>query len=141
MQDEILDKPLALGKVYSLTQIYLATLFAGPLTGGYLIAANFNTLELPQHVWKATLFAVSLLAVIILSMFIPALDSIPPIVFVIAYTFGLSRMAQTMQDDRIDEFMAAGGTMHNSWRVVVVSLIGAAVSVAVIVGVTLIADL
>ncbi|MFN8286133.1 MAG: hypothetical protein U0V74_05230 [Chitinophagales bacterium] len=141
MENQILDQPTATGKVYSLTQVYLATLFAGPITGGYLIAANFKTLGLPQHIWKPYLLAFLMLAFIIVSMFIPALDAIPPIVYVIAYTFGLSRMAQTMQDDKIDEFMAAGGETYNSWRVVVVGLIGIALSVVLIVGVTLLADL
>lgn len=140
MENEILDKPLALGKVYSLTQIYLATLFAGPLSGGYLIAQNFKTLGQPNTAGATIVLAIGVTILVVASAFIPALDAIPSVVFVAAYTFGLCRWAQAKQDDKIDEFTAAGGEIYTNGRVVLVSLIGLVLCIVLIVGAIIILD-
>lgn len=140
MENQILDQPKNIGKVYSLTQIYLATLFAGPLSGGYLIARNFKTLGEPHQSGTAIILAVASAIITVSVAMIPALENIPPVIFVAAYTFGLCRWAQAKQDDKIDEFMAGGGETHKTGRVVLISLIGLVLCIVLLAGVVLVFD-
>jgi hypothetical protein len=130
------------GKIYKDRAIYVGTFLGGPLVGGYLIAANFKTLgesDRVRNTWIITILATLVIFGVVL--FIPAVAKIPPYLIPIIDASIASAITRHFQNARIKAFIAAEGQAYSWWRVIAITLIGAAVSFAVVFGILYIQQL
>ena len=130
------------GKIYKERAIYLGTFLGGPLVGGYMIAANFKTFgesDRVRNTWIVTILAMLVIFGVVL--FIPAFAKIPPYIIPVIDASIAAGITQHFQNARIKAFIAAEGQIYSGWRVVAITLIGAAVSFAVVFGILYIQQL
>ena len=124
--------PVPQNKIYKPFAIQLATFLGGPLAAGYLIAENFKLLGEPEKIkltWIHTLLAT---AVIYTAIFvIPALKNIPSYIFPILYSGLASFLVRRYQGDKIREHLINGGQFYPTWRALLISVIAAIVTVAI----------
>ncbi len=108
------------------TQIFVATLFGGPLSGCYLVARNFHALgdsDLEKK-WYIGGAIFTILLVVSLYM-IPQqyLNVIPGPVIPIAYTFGIHSYTK-LQRNLIEQTTTDGITKYSWWKVLGIAIAG-----------------
>jgi len=131
MPDLDLDEVPA-GKVYNTTNISIATFVGGLLVGTYLISENFKVLGDRRKAAITWAVAIFLFIVVIMgSAFIPLLDQTPNYVYTIFFAFSAGWAARHFQSKKINEHIEKGGDVYPTKRVVVITLIGLAIIVAV----------
>jgi hypothetical protein len=130
MDEDILLSPPGY-KLYKDRPIYIATFLGGPLVAGYLIAENYRKLGENSKVWKTWLFT-GLATVLIFGyvFFIQSAGS-PSYLVPLFYSLITAYLVKWLQGDRIKLHQKNMGEFYSIWRAVVVSLIGAVVTIAI----------
>ena len=132
MNEDILVAPPEY-KLYKDRPIYLATFFGGPLVAGYLIAENYRHLGERSKVLKTWLFTALATILIFGYVFFIQSANTPRYVVPILYSLVTSYLVKWLQGDQIRLHEKNMGEFYPSWRAVVVSLIGAVITVGIAV--------
>ncbi len=129
-------------KVYNPSTISAATFFGGPLVGSYLIAENFKALGSRR---KATItwFVAILLIIFIIAIpqLFPSLSRMPNLPFIVLFTPIAGWTAKIFQSDAIKNHIEKGGNIYTLKRVVLIVLIGIAITVGLALLLFLIQDI
>jgi len=137
--EELYEQQIALKKIYKAQAIRVATFLGGPIVGGYLIAENFKAMGQERQskvTWIATaLFTVVILAII---LFVPGVEKMR-MLLPLLYSFVAYYLVNYLQDDNIKNHLSEGGEEFGWGRVIIISLIGAACTAALFVGVIFLA--
>lgn len=139
MQEPLFPSTLS-GKLYHERAVLIATFLGGPLAGGYLLAQNFTTLQDPAKVNKAWLGTIGALLFIMISVFIPVLDKLPPVAWSFAFCWTAHFAARKYQGSQIALHQANGGLFFSTWRAVAVGLVSMLLMVIAIVGLMYLSD-
>jgi len=127
-------------KLYSVKEITLATFFGGILAGGYLMAENFKAVNNTEKATITWVFTFFLIALLVISLFIPALDKIPAIVYSAFFTILAGSSARKYQSGFIEDHINAGGSYHATGRVVVITIISVLIILSLALGAWLMMD-
>lgn len=130
MENKTYSPTTSAGKIYDMQAIVIATFIGGIFSAAYLLAANFKTFGLRGKVVTTWFNAIILFAIIIGTAFIPELDKIPNLVYNIAVAIAVAIYASVTQKSLLDEHLSTGGAKHKIGRVIVVALLGLALTVA-----------
>ena len=128
-------------KIYKDRAIWTATLFGGPLAGGYLIAENFKVFNEPDKAKKTWIYAIIATVLIFGGIFlIPNPDKIPEQLIPLIYTAIAYYLVKHFQGTQIDSHIKAGGQVYNWWRAFGIGLLGTIVILLPILGIALLSD-
>jgi hypothetical protein len=127
-------------KLYNERAILIATFVGGPLAGGFLLAENFNRLNQSANAGKTWIATAAALLFLFGSLFIPALDNIPGIVYSFAFCFTAHSIAKKYQGSQIMLHQTNGGQLFSTWRTVGLGLLAMLAMIAVIVGIMFLQD-
>ena len=117
-------------KMYKKESIYGGTFLGGPLVAGYLIAENFKAFGEPGKARTSWICAIVATIVVFGSIFlIPEDVDIPNFLIPLVYTVITWLLVERFQGRSIAAHIAAGGPSFSWGRVILISLIGAAVTV------------
>jgi len=120
MEETILNPGLS-GRIYLTRTISIAALIGGPLVAAYLVASNFKKLGEINKVVKTWLIAIAvLIGVLTISFFLP--DSIPNIVYNLAFYFIVATLVQKFQAAQITAHKNSGGLTYKTYRAVLIAL-------------------
>lgn len=120
-------------RLYSDRAIFIATVLGGPLVAGYLVSTNFNLTG--ERKKAKTAWIISIIASIIIfgSIFlIPAIEKAPNFLIPLIYGSIAQALVKKYQGAMIEHHIQDGGTMHSSWRAAGISIIGAAITLAIL---------
>ena len=108
--------------LYSPGQVAVATFLGSPLAGGWLIAANFHELGLPDA-RRMSLFAavVVFLVAFVLALYLP--EDFPSVILWLAYTAAARQAAVHWQGGLFSEHIESGGRKHSNWRMLLVTVL------------------
>lgn len=130
MNEDILVTPPGY-KLYKDRPIYIATFLGGPLVAGYLIAENYRKLGEREKVWKTWLFTGLATALIFGFVFFIQSASSPNYLVPFCYALITAYLVKWLQGDRIKLHQQNMGEFYSIWRALLVSLIGAVVTIAI----------
>lgn len=139
-QETTSDKQIPGGKVYKDTAVSVGTFLGGPMAAGYLVGENYKTFGERGKRWAA--FAIGIAATVLLFsllFFVPYLDKIPNMVFPVVYTWITYFIVRLLQGEEINAHIRKGGAAHGWLRVIIVSILAAALTLAGVVGVAFLA--
>jgi hypothetical protein len=122
-------------RIYKDGAIWVATYLGGPLVAGYLIAENFkafNETDKAKKTWIYTIIGAIIIFGGILSIPDDIFEHIPKYVIPLIYTGIAYGFVQHYQKQNISAFIALNGNPFGWGRVIMVSLIGLAITVALI---------
>ncbi|MBB2495611.1 hypothetical protein [Aquipseudomonas ullengensis] len=109
-------------KLYSLAAVGWATFFGTPLAGAYVLAHNFRSLGLHQHVKTVWLLAIGLLlAVSVLTYVLP--ENLSGTGFTVAQVMGMYFYAKSLIAAQITEHRLRDGAFYSNWRAVGIGLL------------------
>jgi hypothetical protein len=133
--EDVLPEVLTVdAKIYTVNQIRFCTFFGGPLVAGYMIAENFRAFNEYGKAKQAWMIAIAASVVIFGLLFaIPESVKIPNVLFPLAYSWATFILVNKYQGKQIIAHFMGSGRSFNWSRAVVVSLIGVAVTVVLIV--------
>ncbi len=128
-------------KVYQDLQILLGTFIGGPLVAGYLLAANFKTLDEGKKVRKTWIYAILLTVIIFCIIFlVPDPDKVPRLLIPFIYTGIVYFLIKKLQKGNVAHYVQEGGAVYSWWRTLGIALIGVLATLLVFVGVAHYAD-
>ncbi|MBL3658369.1 hypothetical protein [Fulvivirga sediminis] len=134
--DQIIDRPTENtpnGKIYKDSGITLGTFLGGPLVAGYLMAENFKKLgkeHLVSQTWIFTIiFSAGLIAILLL---IPDDINVPNMIFPIMEVLLVRYLFNLHQKEDAETYVESGGEYYGWGRVVIISIIGFALTIAAI---------
>lgn len=131
--DKTWMEPAVDQKIYKIKTIQIATFVGGPLVAGYLIAQNYRVFDEAGKAKMAWVYAVVTTFVIIGSVFlIPDTVKIPQIIIPLIYSWLTYLLVKHFQADQIKAHFTAGGQAFTIWRALLIALIGAAVTLALV---------
>lgn len=137
--EELFEQQITLKKIYKTNAIRVATFLGGPIVSGYLIAENFKALGQDRQAritWIVTaLFTAVILAI---SLLVPGVDRVR-MLMPLLYSFAAYYLVDYFQRDSIKDHLSEGGEEFGWGRVIVVSLIGLAFTVALFFGIIFLA--
>ena len=138
-QEEQQIQPVTLvAPIYSATQIRLGTFLGGPLVAGYFIAENYKVFGEEGKARAAWIYAIAFTIALFGGIFaIPANVKVPGYIIPIIYCWITFYLVQHFQGKQIDALTNGGEGLFSWWRVVLIGLIGLAVTVALLVIVVL----
>ena len=140
MEEDILIAPPGY-KLYKDVAIRLATFFGGPLAAGYLAAENFKQLGQHELVGKTWIISIAASVVIFGGIFLlPDTQRIPPYVIPFAYSWIAYGIVHKYQGEAIKVHNEKGGFFYSNWRVVLVSLVGLVITVAILFAIILLTE-
>ncbi|RWY57466.1 hypothetical protein [Mucilaginibacter gilvus] len=120
-------------KIYTVTQIRVATFFGGPLVAGYLIAENFKAFNEYDKAKRTWLIAIGVTVTVFALIFaIPESVKIPNIAFPLIYSWATYILVPKYQGQQMQEHFRAEGQSYNWGRAAVVGLIGLAVTLVLL---------
>jgi hypothetical protein len=76
-------KEIPVGKIYSRKQIFIGTVIGGLLVSAYLLSSNFKVLNERGKVVPTWIILMAILALFVGSAFVPGLEKLPSIFFVV----------------------------------------------------------
>jgi hypothetical protein len=127
-------------KLYKDRSIYMATFLGGPLVAGYLAAENFK--QLGQHEKVRTAWIISIITTIVvmgLVFIIPASSKVfPNYILPLFYAILTQYLIKRFQGAEIKEHIENGGQVYSNWRALLISIIGALITVSIILLILLI---
>lgn len=136
MEEQSLDIQIPTGRIFKDIEIRAATFLGGPLVAGYTIAENFKVFGEKSKANKAWIIAISATVIIFGGIFlIPGADKFPRVIIPLVYTGIASALVRQFQGDKIKAHLAAGGDAQNWARTILISLIGLAVTIILVVGI------
>ncbi len=118
-------------KLYNERAILIATFIGGPLAGGFLLAQNFHAFNEPGKASKTWIATIAVLVLLMCTMFVPALDSIPNVVYSFALCMTAHTLAKKFQGSYIALHQANGGQFYSTWRAVGTGLLFTLVMIVV----------
>jgi hypothetical protein len=125
-------------QVYKSQMVRIGTFLGGPLVAGYMIAENYKAFDEPDKAKKAWIYAIAATVVIFGGIFlVPESVNIPRVIIPLLYTWATYYIVQNLQGAQIDAHVNTGGLVYSWGRVIVVSLISLAATLAVIFAVAL----
>lgn len=136
--DETWIEPAIEQKIYKIKVIQVATFVGGPLVAGYLLAENykaFNEQGKAKITWVYSIIAT--IGILGGAFLIPDSSKIPSIIIPLIYSWLTYLIAQQLQGAQIKTHITAGGQAYTIciWRALLIGLIGAIITVALIVGI------
>ena len=137
--EELFEQQIALKKIYKTNAIRVATFLGGPIVSGYLIAENFKALGQDRQARITWIVTVLFTAVILaISLLVPGVDRMR-MLMPLLYSFAAYYLVDYFQRDSIKAHVSEGGEEFGWGRVIVVSLIGLAFTVALFLGIIFLA--
>jgi len=128
-------------KIYKASALWLGTFFGGPLAAGYIIAENFKAFNRPDNAKKTWLFTIVATIVIFAGIFIIPDDvNIPNQLIPLIYTGIAALILHSFQGKQIQSHIKSGGQVYEWGRVVIIGLIGLAITLLTIIGTLFIID-
>jgi len=128
-------------KIYRNKAIWVGTFLGGPLVAGYLIAANFNSFNESKKARITWICAIIATIVIFGGIFlIPNPDKVPRQVIPLIYTATAFYLVKHYQGHQINLHIEAGGLVFGWGRIIVIGLVGLAVTLIPIVGIASLTD-
>lgn len=132
MEENILE-PVPDFKLHKKATITICTFLTGPLVAGYLIAENFKQLNEKQNVIKTWIFTIAgTILIFFLTLFVPAIEKLPGIIFPVIYTSIASYLIQRYQESKIKLHQKNGGQFFPVWRAVLASIVSLAITITVL---------
>lgn len=133
--DEQIITQTVLKKYYTPKMIQIGTFLGGPLIAGYFIGDNYKSFSQPEKSRIAWVYAALATAIVFAAViFIPDNDnrSNGPFRYIIPllYSWATYGLVKYLQTDLIKLHADAGGAKYGWGRVILISLIGAAVTFA-----------
>jgi len=136
MINEELDRQMVTErKIYKGQTLWVGALFGGTLAAGYIIAENFKAFNRPDYAKRTWLFTA--LATIIFfagTFLISEYTKIPNILLPFIYTGIAAFVIHHYQGKQIRAHIKSGGQVHKWGRVVMIGLIGLAVTFISVAG-------
>jgi hypothetical protein len=131
MEQENLFPELPVEKLYRPLNIYVATLFGGPLVAGYLIAANYKALNESRNVARTWIFTI--IGTVLIIVFAYVIESrstrnVPGYIISIIYSVIIYNIVNLVQKPKIINYISAGGQFHPASRVLLVTIIGVVIT-------------
>lgn len=122
-------------KLYRISGIGLATFLGGVLAGGILLSQNFRKMGQIDYANKALAISVAAFVVILVMIFaIPENYNPPSVVYTIAQTLAMVRIAKHYQQTKINIHEYNKRKFHSNWLALGIALlVVAAIFVAAIV--------
>lgn len=119
-------------RLYSVAGITLATFLGSAFAGGLLMAFNYRALGEPVKARNALGLAFLATAMVLaLALVLP--ESVPGLAFVLPQLVVVQMLARKLQGAAIGAHQARGAAMHSNWLAAGISLLVAAVLVAIAV--------
>lgn len=128
-------------KVFDNTSIWLGSYIGGPFIAGYMIAKNFKAFKDTKRentTWIITILFLIFFFIVIFS--IPEDSKIPNYIIPITYTAVASYLMQLLQGKSLAKHLSSGGQIHSKWRSVGIGLVGAIVTLMMIIGISAITE-
>jgi len=121
--EDVLDTQPITGKVYTVTQIMVATFLGGPLGGGYMISENYKLFNQPTKATQAIIFSVlALIILFTIGYLIPDDSSFPPSILPLLYAIAIRQIAQAAQGGLIQTHTSASGATFTWGRAIAVGV-------------------
>jgi hypothetical protein len=121
--EEILDTQPITGKVYTVTQITIATFLGGPLGGGYMISENYKLFNQSTKATQAIIYSVAALFILFaIGYLIPDDSSFPPSILPVIYAIAIRQVAQAAQGGLIQTHTDGGGATFTWGRAIAVGV-------------------
>ncbi|MFZ1676847.1 MAG: hypothetical protein WAT91_06220, partial [Saprospiraceae bacterium] len=120
-------------KIYTDKAIGAGTLIGGPLVAGYLIAENFKVFGKNEKAKLAWILAIGATIVLFSAIFlIPGMENFPRQIIPLSYTIIVYFLVQHYQGTDIIAHISSGGKSFNLWRTTGIGIIGAAITLLLI---------
>ena len=129
MEDNVLEQVPEF-KLHKTRTILITTFLAGPLVGGFLIAENFRQLKERRKVIYTWIITIVVFAVLILTLFIPALEDAPSYLFAFINVAIAAFFVHYYQENEIKLHEQSGGEFFSLWRVILAAVISLVILVA-----------
>lgn len=135
-EEIILEQQVPAGKVYGERAAWTGVFLGGPIVAGYFIAENYKLFEQPEKA-KRTWIISTIATVIIFGalFFAPNAEKLPRYIVPIIFAGITYWIIQYYQGNDIKAHVQAGGGVYSRWRAALVGLIGAIVTLVVLLGV------
>ncbi len=129
---ELLDANARSHKLYSPTQIVVATFFGALIAGSWMFAENCRHLGQSdkRRLWLM-LGAVGTLIMLALAIALP--EDTPNMLLPVCSAMLMNQMVGQFQKAAFDEHMQAGGLKQSNWRVAGIGLCGMAITGVIVV--------
>jgi len=109
-------------RMYSSTQMAVASFIGTPIAAAWFAAANFKALGQPRKATQTLLWGLVATAFVIgLALVLP--DNTPNTVLPIGYSIGVRVIAERVFGATLKDHASAGGKLGSWWRIVGVSLL------------------
>jgi len=117
------------GKVFKNSALWIGAFIGGPLAAGYIIAENFKTFNRPENAKKTWIFVILATILIFIGIFfIPDDSNFPDSLIPLIYTGIAALFFHYLQEKQIRSHIESGGLVYTWGRVVIVGIIGLAVT-------------
>jgi len=128
-------------KIYKYSALWIGAFFGGPLAAGYIIAENFKAFDRPDNAKKTWLFTIVTTIVILAVLFSISEDTnIPNALIPLIYTGIAAMLLRHFQGKQIQSHIESGGQVYLLGRVVVIGLIGLALTLITVFGTAFVLD-
>lgn len=122
--EDVLDTQPITGKVYTVTQITIATFLGGPLGGGYMISENYKLFNQSTKATQTIIYSVAALLILFaIGYLIPDGSSFPATILPVLYAIGIRQVAQAAQGNLIDLHTNSGGAAFSWGRAIAVGVV------------------
>jgi hypothetical protein len=133
-QEDNILQVTTIAPIYNAMHVRLGTFLGGPLIAGYFIAENYKVFGDYGKAKAAWIYAIAATIVIFGGVFlIPETVHIPNYVIPIAYCWIAFYLTQHFQGEQINMHAKTGEGLFGWGRVILIGLIGLAVTVALLV--------
>jgi hypothetical protein len=124
--------PKSVEQLYSVAQITVGAFLGGPFAAAWLMGSNYADIGDAARAKRTRLYGALLTIVVFtLAYFIP--DNVPNTVFGIAFAAAAYKLADTEFGTLLHQHLGEGGQLRSWWRAAGISLLVAAIVVALVV--------
>ena len=131
-EQEFKAPPIALNApIYNARHVRLGTFLGGPLIGGYFIAENYKVFGEYKKAKTTWIYTIAATIIRFSSIFlIPETAHMPNYIIPIAYCWIAYYLVEHFQGDQINAYAATGQVFFGWGRVVLIGIIGLAITIA-----------
>jgi hypothetical protein len=123
-------EPQTSARLYTPSQIGLATFLGAPLAAGWLMARNYRALEEKKKAKRCLIYA-ALGTTVVMALAFVLPENFPNSALPIGYTIGIMQIAKQTQGAMIDAHSARGGSAGSWWAAVGIGILSLLIVVAV----------